>query len=185
MKKYFFPSVGIIVLAALILLLMGRVLFCKCDVINFWSSDTKSNEQSQQFTDPYSFTHVIHGMLFYLLLWLILGKRLSWKARLVIAVGLESGWEILENTNFILDRYRAETVSYGYYGDSVLNSMGDILAMVLGFWLAAKLPVKLTVFTALLIDFSLLYFIHDSLLVNIIMLIHPIDAIKQWQMTGS
>lgn len=166
--------------AAGILLAMGRIPFCECGVISLWSSDVTSNQQSQQFTDPYSFTHVLHGLAFYLLVW-IFGRRYPVGARLLAAVVLESGWEVLENTEWVLDRYRAATISYDYWGDSVFNSVGDIIAMILGFWLAAKLPWWGGLLAFILLDLSLMYFIRDSLVINIIMLIHPIDAIKQWQ----
>ena len=181
--KHFFISLGIITVAALVLLGMGRIPFCKCGTIAIWSSDVTSNQQSQQLADPYSFTHILHGLGFYLLTWLV-AKRWPVGARLLLAVALESGWEILENTEFVLDRYRSHTLSYDYYGDSVFNSVGDILAMMAGFWLAAKLPWWGSVAAFILIDSALLFFIRDSLIVNIIMLIHPVEAIKNWQLHG-
>ena len=180
--KHFFISLGIILVAAVILLGMGRIPFCKCGIITFWSSDVTSSQQSQQFADPYTFTHVLHGLLFYLLLWLTFGRKLTVGQRLVLAVALESGWEILENTNFIINKYRSETFSYDYYGDSVFNSIGDILAMMIGFWFAAKLPWWGSIIGFIVVDSLLLFFIHDSLVINIIMLIHPVAAIKQWQL---
>jgi Protein of unknown function (DUF2585) len=161
---------------------MGRLPFCKCGTIRFWAGNIWSNESSQQFTDPYSFTHILHGVIFYGLIWLVAGKRLPVRARLLMAVVLECGWEMLENSSFIINRYRADTVSLGYYGDSVLNSMGDICSMMVGFALAWKLPVRVTVAGAVLLDLALLFWIRDSLALNIIMLIHPIAAIKAWQM---
>lgn len=167
---------------ALVELRMGRLPFCKCGIIRLWAGDIWSDQNSQQFLDPYSFTHILHGVIFYALLWLIAGKRLPPGARLVVAVVLECSWEMLENSNFIIQRYRTATISLGYYGDSVLNSMGDICSMVLGFFLAYKLPVRVTAVGAVLLDVLLLFWIHDSLALNILMLIHPIAAIKSWQM---
>lgn len=160
----------------------GRLLFCKCGTIRLWAGDIWSNEASQQFLDPYSFTHILHGVVFYALMWMVAGKRLPVRARLLGAVMLECGWEMLENSNFIIDRYRAGTISLDYYGDSVLNSMGDICSMMTGFALAWKLPVRVTVIGAVLLDLAVLLWIRDSLALNIIMLIHPIAAIKAWQM---
>ena len=181
MKKYLLISLLMLVVTIVVLFSMGRIPFCKCEVVSIWSSDVVSNEQSQQLFDPYTFTHVIHGIIFYFLLWLLFGKRFSPMQRFVIAVGIESAWEVLENTNYVLDRYRAVTISYGYYGDSILNSVGDILSMALGFILAWKLPKWTTVGIVIAIELLLLYFIHDNLTINIIMLIHPISAIKTWQ----
>jgi hypothetical protein len=160
---------------------MGRLPFCKCGIIRLWSGNIWSNQNSQQLTDPYTFTHILHGVLFYALLWLIFGKRLPLGMRLVLAVVVESGWELLENSSFIIDRYRAGTISLDYYGDSILNSMGDILAMSLGFGLARRLPPRVTAVGAIAVDLFLLWWIRDNLTINIIMLIHPIEAIKHWQ----
>src|SRR3989338_8537159 len=167
-KKYLLISLGVIALAAVVLLAMGRIPFCKCGIISIWSSDVTSNQQSQQLTDPYTVTHVLHGIGFYFLIWLVFRKKLSIGQKLVLAVVIESGWEILENTEFILDRYRAATISFDYWGDSVFNSVGDILAMMVGFWLAAKLPWWGGLLAFILLDLSLMYFIRDSLVINII-----------------
>jgi hypothetical protein len=161
---------------------MDRIPFCKCGIVSLWSGDIYSNQNSQQFTDPYTFTHVIHGVLLYGLLWLIGGKRMPPGAMLVWAVALESGWEVLENTNFVINRYRETTISLDYYGDSIFNSIGDILAMMVGFGLASRLPGRVAAVGALALDAALLFLIHDSLLVNIIMLIYPIEAIRRWQL---
>jgi hypothetical protein len=174
-------AITIVSAAVLVLLEMGRTPFCKCGIITLWSSDVNSNQQSQQLMDPYAFTHIIHGTILYGLLWLVFGKRVPAASRFLLAVALESGWEILENTDFVINRYREATISLDYYGDSIFNSVGDILAMMFGFWLALKLPARITVFTVLAIDLALLFLIRDSLAVNIIMLIHPIEAIRQWQ----
>ena len=137
---------------------------------------------SDLFTDPYTFTHVIHGVVLYGLMWLIGGKWMSPGAMLVWGVALESGWEVLENTDFIINRYREATISLEYYGDSILNSIGDILAMIVGFVLVSRLPGRVAAVGALALDAALLFLIHDSLLVNIIMLVYPIEAIRRWQL---
>jgi len=172
---------GILIATAVILLSMGRLPFCKCGVITLWSGNVWSNQNSQQFTDPYTFTHVLHGVGFYALTW-ILARRTPVQTRLVLAVILESSWEILENTDFIINRYRAATMSFDYYGDSILNSIGDILAMMGGFAIAMKTPARMTAVGAILMDIALLVAIRDSLLLNIIMLIYPIESIRAWQM---
>jgi len=184
-KKHLFIALIIIVAAAVVLIAMGRIPFCKCGIIAFWSSDVSSNQQSQQFTDPYTFTHVLHGIGLYFLVWLLFGRRLTFGQRLILAVALESGWEILENTEFILNRYRAATISFDYWGDSVFNSVGDIIAMLIGFWFTAKLPWWGSLIAFIVIDSLLLFFIRDSLIINIIMLIHPVEAIKTWQVHGT
>jgi uncharacterized protein DUF2585 len=174
--------IAIMTFTAAVELWMGRLPFCKCGTIRLWAGDIWSNENSQQFADPYSFTHILHGVILYALIWSVAGKRLPVGVRLVAAVMLEAGWEMLENSSFIIERYRATTVSLGYYGDSIFNSMGDICFMMAGFALVYKLPVRVTAIGAVLVDLALLLWIRDSLALNIIMLIHPIAAIKAWQM---
>ncbi len=181
-KKTVLLSVAIMSAAALALVAMGRIPFCKCGLIRLWSSDIYSNQQSQQFTDPYTFTHIIHGALLYASLWFCLGKRLHVAALFLMAVGLESMWEIFENTDFVINRYREATISLDYYGDSIFNSMGDILAMMFGFWLAHRLPPRVTSVAMIVLDAMLLFAIRDSLAVNLVMLIFPLDIIKQWQL---
>ena len=182
MRRYLPFCAAIMIVTAVLEYSMGRLPFCKCGTISIWSGNIWSNQNSQQLADPYSFTHVLHGVLFYSLLWLLFGKRLPAGMRLLLAVCVESGWELLENSSFIIDRYRAATISLDYYGDSIFNSMSDILAMALGFELARRLPVRVCVIGAIALELFLLWWIRDNLTINIIMLIHPIEAIKQWQM---
>jgi hypothetical protein len=148
-----------------------------------WSGDIKSPHNSQYFADPYSFTHVTHGILLYALLWLI-ARRLPLKLRMLLAVGLESAWEVFENTDFVINRYRAETISLHYFGDSIVNSMGDILFCILGFALAAILPVRMTIVAVLMLEIGLALWIRDGLALNIIMLIRPVQAIRSWQVSA-
>jgi len=175
-------ALAILAFTALVELRLGRLPFCKCGIIRLWSGDIWSNQASQQFTDPYTFTHIIHGVLWYMLVWWIAGKRLSTGARFLAAVLIESAWEIFENTDFVIQRYRTVTISLDYYGDSVFNSMGDIVAMMSGYFLASRLPVRVTIAAAVLLDLFLLFWYRDSLALNILMLIYPVNAIKNWQM---
>jgi len=176
-------AIGAIVLFAAIEFAWGRPPICPCGHIALWAGNPNSPENSQQLSDWYSLSHIIHGFLFYGLLWSILPGRLRLWA-LPLAVMIEGGWELLENSPIIIDRYRAATIAVGYSGDSILNSMSDIVMMMIGFAIARRLPVMGTVALAIGFELLALAVIRDNLTLNVVMLVHPVDAIRVWQAGG-
>jgi len=174
---------GLIAVQVLSLLALGHPPICTCGSVKLWHGDVLSAENSQHLTDWYTFSHIIHGFGFYLLLWLI-AQRAPIGLRFAIAVGLEVGWEILENTPLIMDRYRESALAQGYYGDSIINSVSDTLAMSFGFFLARKQPVWLTIVLTIAMELFVGYMIRDNLTLNIIQLIHPNATLSRWQAGG-
>lgn len=173
-------TVGIILLTASYLIWIGREPICKCGYVAFWHGQVVSSENSQHISDWYTPSHIIHGFLFFGALWLV-ARTLSFGWRLAIATLVECAWEIIENSDAVIERYRSVTISLDYYGDSVLNTVCDVLAMVLGFWLAAKLPVWATVALIVLFEGVTMWIIRDGLALNILMLLYPLDSVAQWQ----
>ncbi len=175
--------------AAFILFAMGRPAICECGTVKLWHGVVQSAENSQHLADWYTFSHLIHGLIFYAgahLLWrkwrVFDGAPARWA--LPIAVALEASWELLENSPMIIDRYRAVTVSFGYSGDSIVNSVADIGWMGLGFWLASRLPWKVSLAIAIGFELMTLAIIRDNLTLNVLMLVAPLDAVKAWQGLG-
>jgi hypothetical protein len=177
--------VAIMALQAAALLVEGHPAICKCGYVKLWEGAVNSAGNSQHLSDWYSFTHIIHGILLYALLRLVGRFRaLSFGACLVLAVALEAGWEVLENTRFVIERYRTATISLDYYGDSVINSLSDTAFTIVGFVLARRLPVPGTIIIAVALELFVGWSIRDNLTLNLIMLIHPVDAIRIWQAGG-
>lgn len=178
-----FLAIDLLILCGVALFLMDRPPICPCGTVKLWHGVVNSSENSQHIADWYSFSHVIHGFLFYGLAHLALrGTVRRWA--LPLAIGLEGAWELLENSPVIIDRYREATMAFGYSGDSILNSIADIGWMAAGFWLAAKLPVRVTVALGLVFEGITLLLIRDNLTLNILMLVWPVDAIRTWQAAG-
>ncbi|MDQ2066487.1 DUF2585 domain-containing protein [Xinfangfangia sp. CPCC 101601] len=176
-------TAGIILLTAAYLLWIGREPICKCGYVKLWHGTVISSENSQHISDWYTPSHIIHGFIFFGLL-SFFAHRLSFGWRLVIATLLEAAWEIIENSDAIIERYRSVTISLDYYGDSVVNVVADILAMILGFYLAAKLPVRVTVALAIAFEVMTIWLIRDGLALNVLMLAFPIEAVADWQSAG-
>lgn len=176
-------SVAILVVTGLVEWLLGRSLFGPDGKFGWWSGDIWASDNSQRVADAYSFSHIIHGMLFYALLWLV-ARRVPMRYRFVLALLLEATWEILENSPLIINRYREVTISLGYVGDSILNSVCDVGMVAIGFWIARTYRVWVTVLLILIFEIGCLFWVRDNLTLNVIMLVAPQDSIKAWQSVG-
>ena len=172
---------ALVAAAAIILLWMGRNPLCTCGYVDLWGQ--VGPEQSQMLFDWYSLSHLVHGFVFCALLaWAAPGLEVRW--RLAIALAIEAAWEIVENTPMVIDRYREATAALGYEGDSILNSMSDIAMMAIGFILARKLPLWVSVALVMIVELIPLLVIRDNLTLNVWMLLVPTDAIRDWQARG-
>ena len=179
-RRAWLIAVAIFVAAAAILLAMGRNPICACGTVDLWVGARDSPRTSQMLADWYSLSHVVHGLLFYAALWLI-ARRWSVEWRFLAALLIESTWEVVENTPFVIDRYRATTAALGYTGDSVINSLSDISMMALGFLLARKLPAWTSLLLLVALELVPLFVIRDNLTLNIWTLLAPNKAVQAWQ----
>lgn len=171
---------GALVAAMFQLRNQGRSWWCSCGQPFLWAGDIWSSDNSQHLLDPYAFTHVLHGFVFFWLLsWLLPRMPRLWQ--LSLAILLEALWEVFENTEFTIQRYREATAALGYFGDSVANSLGDVVTCGIGFWIAQRLGFLWSLLAFVAIELVLLIWIRDSLILEVLMLIYPIDAIKSWQ----
>ena len=182
-RRYWLIALGIAFVAAAILLWMGRPPICTCGAVKLWVGEVHGPDNSQHLADWYTPSHIIHGFLFYALGWLFL-RRNPPGDRLIGAIVIEGAWEILENSRWVIDRYRESTMALGYSGDSVINSLADMIWMIVGFGIARRLPVWATVAIALGFELLTLVFIRDNLTLNVLMLVAPVDAIANWQAGG-
>jgi hypothetical protein len=185
-KKNWIPLLGFLTicfLAGFLEFHFGRSLFGPDGKFGLWDGNIWGSENSQRVADAYSFSHIIHGMLFYGFLWLV-ARKIPAKYRFLMAILLEAGWELLENSPIIIDRYRAMTIAQGYVGDSVLNSVSDIFMAGFGFVLAKYSKVSTTIFLIVLMELGCLFWIRDNLTLNIVMLVHPVESLKIWQSEG-
>lgn len=183
-KKFaFIGLIGVVIIMALLLQNQGRVWFSASGNFYLWEGNIWSSESSQQFLDPYSFSHMLHGVIFFGLLYLIVPK-LNWLWRFTLSTALEASWELLENSQMVINRYREETAALGYEGDSIINSIGDLFSCGIGFVLAYYLGFKKSVILFVLVELFMIIILRDSLLLNVIMLLFPIEAIKEWQLGG-
>ena len=175
-------AAGLVVLLMIVLLrAQGRLFICACGQFEIWTSDICSSDNSQQLLDPYSFTHVVHGFLFFYLMVLVF-KQLAPSRQLLLAIALEAAWEVFENSSFVIERYRTATAALGYQGDTVVNSVGDLLCAVIGFLIARRFGIRNSLILFALVELILILWINDSFLLQILMLVRPVEAIKLWQL---
>ena len=183
-KKRLRPVIAIAAILLVTILLLhnqGRLWFCSCGRLLIWVGDICSSDSSQHLLDPYTFTHMLHGVAFYgLLSWLVPKIPLNW--RLCLAVLMEAVWEVVENSEFVINRFREVTAALGYHGDTIINSLSDIAACAVGFMIARRLGLWRSVALFVVTEVVLAIWVRDSLLLEVLMLLHPIEAIKAWQM---
>jgi hypothetical protein len=185
-RRWVLPGIAMaLVLLAMIVLLRaeGRMFLCACGQFAVWVSDWCSSNTSQQVLDPYSLTHLLHGFLFFWLIALAF-RRMPRGWQVLLAMLLESAWEVFENTSFVINKYRTETAALGYQGDTIVNSLGDLACALIGFLIARQLGMRRSLIVFVLVEVVLILWIHDSLLLQILMLVRPIEAVKLWQVCG-
>jgi hypothetical protein len=184
-RRILWPAVALLALLAFTVSFLhsqGRFWICTCGTVKWWAGDIWSNtDNSQHLLDPYSFAHIEHGLLFYwLVVWVLPRLRVAW--RFVTALTIEAGWEMIENSSVLIRRYNETTISKDYAGDTVINSLGDLAMCSLGFWLAHFLGFGRTLVLVIAIEVVMILWIRDSMLLNIIMLLFPVEALRNWQM---
>lgn len=182
-RQHWIVAALLVAIAVVALFAMGRPPICTCGTVKLWVGAVNSAGNSQHLIDWYSPSHFIHGLFFYALGWLFL-RRNPMGERLVMAVAIEAAWEVLENSKFIIDRYREATMALGYSGDAIINSLADIGWMIIGFLLARRLPMAASVALAIALELLALWAVRDNLTLNVLMLLSPIDAIRDWQSAG-
>lgn len=161
----------------------GRSFLGPDGMFGWWEGSVWSSENSQRVADAYTFSHIIHGMLFYAFLWLV-ARKVPAKYRFVFALAIEAGWELLENSPLIIDRYRAVTISLGYTGDSIMNSLADVMFAGVGFFIARYSKFWLSVFLIIMMELGCLYWVRDNLTLNVLMLVYPVKSVQIWQSVG-
>ena len=182
-RRNYYPAIatiGIVVLSIILLRSQGRLWICECGRVDLWAGNTKSSDNSQHIFDPYSFTHLLHGVIFYgLATWLLSRWTLGWKLWAVVTV--EAAWEVIENSEAIIQRYRETALALGYNGDTIVNSVGDIACCVAGFYIARHLGFRRSAVLFIITEVILIIWIRDSLVLNIISLLYPLEALGNWQ----
>jgi len=187
LKKHRFTIISTIIILTLvgaIEFLNGSSLLGPDGKFGWWDGNVWGNENSQRVADAYSFSHIIHGILFYAFLWLVV-KKMPLKYRFLFAVIIEAGWELLENSPLIINRYREATIALGYIGDSILNSICDILMMAIGFLMARFSKIWLSIALIIIFELGCLFWVRDNLTLNVLMLVHPVESVKDWQSEGN
>ena len=180
MKRWAWGIPVLLAIQAAVLLAMGRPPICACGTVKFWEGDVLSSERSQHLFDWYTYSHIVHGLLFYGALRLVFPK-MPVLPRLLIAMGIEVSWEIAENTPWVIEAYRKQALAQGYVGDSTINSVFDTFSMMAGFAIARRIPVWASVAVVLILELAAAYAIHDNLTLNVLNFIYPVDAITEWQ----
>ncbi len=184
-KHVIIAALLLVALQAVALYILNHPFICSCGYVKIWEGVVNSSQNSQHIFDWYSFSHIIHGFIFYFFAWLI-GRKRGWSVgtMFLLAVALSVGWEMLENTSFVIHRYRETTISLQYYGDSIVNSLADTACMALGFFLAYRWPVWAIITIAVAMELFVVWQIRDNLILNTIMIIRPFPAVLHWQAAG-